>query len=302
MKNLLKNLEKYGRDYAAVNMGVAEEGAHYEAGEGGKTAGEGDKTAEDKTAGEGDKTTGEGDKAAGEGDKAAQPKLSDTEAALLKDVMRHKGRAASAETELANLRAQMESISKALGDAKPEDVAALLQAKKENERQQLEKKGQYDKIIEQMRTENDKVVQAERDRANSLQAQLDKVQADIEEVTIGRAFSDSKYVREKLRIPTPSLARREFGEFFDVEGGKVVGYDKPRGAADRTPLVNGQGEPLKFDDAIARLAAAHPDSKELIRAEVKPGANSTTQAKVNAKVEKPKAHGASRIEQALKSQ
>lgn len=300
MKKLLSNLENYGRDYSASDLSVREEGAGYNAGQG--DAGTGESGAADAGADTGAEA-GAADAGAaggaGEGDKST---LSDKEAELLKDVMRHKNRAKTAESELNTLRDQMAAIQQALGDAKPEDVAALLQAQKDNERQQLEKKGQYDKIIEQMRTENEKLIQAERDRASALQQQLDKMKSDIEEITIGRAFAESKYVREKLRIPTTKLARREFGDHFEVEGDKVVGYDKPRGAADRVPLVDGQGNTLSFDDAMARLVAAHPESKDLIRTEVKPGANSSTQAKANAKVEKPKAHGASRIEQALKSQ
>ncbi|MCY1309996.1 hypothetical protein D9M70_601460 [compost metagenome] len=73
---------------------------------------------------------------------------------------------------------------------------------------------------------------------------------------------------------TPSKARVIYGQHFDLVDGKVVGYDKPRGAANRTALVDSLGEPVQFEEALRKIVEADPDKDHLLKAKVKPGAGS----------------------------
>lgn len=231
----------------------------------------------------------------GEGDDdkpGSKSGLSDEAAKLLRDVMKHKDRAKQAEE-------QLNALKGALGDLKPEDVAALVAQQKEQERLSLEKRGEYDRILEQVRTEHTKEKSTLSEQIEALKAQLNERDSQIQEMTVGRAFSESVFIREQSKIPA-SIARKEFGNHVELIDGQVVVYDKPKGAADRTPLVDANGKYKAFEDAIAALYSAHPEAASLIKQKGKPGSGSgnlDTGKKVEAP--KPVATGVNRIAQAL---
>lgn len=203
------------------------------------------------------------------GDKDGKPKPSDAEAKLLKDLMGHKSKAKELETQLTALKG-------ALGDVSVDDIKTILAERKENARKELEKRGEYDRILEQVKTEHAKeldTLKAELDSTKLLVSQKDET---LVEMTVGRAFSESPFIREKSLIP-PSIARKEFGTHVDLVDGVAVVYDKPRGSAERTPIVGADGKPKSFEDGIQALYASHPDGAGLIRAQGKPGAGSGSQ-------------------------
>lgn len=229
----------------------------------------------------------------GEDDKpGSKSGLSDEAAKLLRDVMKHKDRAKQAEE-------QLNALKGALGDLKPEDVAALVAQQKEQERLSLEKRGEYDRILEQVRTEHTKEKSTLSEQIEALKAQLNERDSQIQEMTVGRAFSESVFIREQSKIPA-SIARKEFGNHVELIDGQVVVYDKPKGAADRTPLVDANGKYKAFEDAIAALYAGHPEATSLIKQKGKPGSGSGN-LDTGKKVEAPKAvaPGVGRIAQAL---
>lgn len=232
-----------------------------------------------------------------EGEDKEAPKgsaLSDEAAKLLRDVMKHKERAKAAEEQLNALRG-------VLGDMKPEDVAALVAAQKEQERIQLEKRGEYDRIMEQVRQEHTREKGTLSEQIEALRQQLNEKDAKIEEMTIGRSFAESAFIREKSKIPA-SIARKEFGSHVDLVDGSIVVFDKPRGAAERTPLVDANGNYKAFEEAIAQLYAAHPDAKDLIKVQGKPGAaSSSVDTGKKPEPQKPVATGVNRIAQVLSS-
>lgn len=254
--------------------------------EGGEDSGSSDDDSSDDKAGDEDKS----------GEDKGKP--TDQEARLLKDLMKHKTRAKDLESQMQAIKDQQAQLEKVLGGKTPEEIAALVKAQKEAELASLEKKGQYDRIVQQMREENERLL-AEKDNAiKELQEKLKSTSGTIEELTVGRSFTDSDFVKNELNLPL-SVARREFGDYFEIVDGKVVGYDKPRGSSDRTPLVDGKGETLSFDEALDRLVQKHPDAKSLKRVKAKVGANSGTDQKPGRKADKPPARGLSRIERAL---
>lgn len=252
---------------------------------------DGDKTPENQPGKNQPGSAGENE---GDGDdnKPSKSGLSDEAAKLLRDVMKHKDRAKQYEDELKVLKS-------ALGDLKPEDVTTLVQQQKEQERLQLEKRGEYDRILEQVRQEQTREKTSLSEQINALREQLNERDAKIEEMTIGRSFSESAFIREKSRIPA-SIARKEFGTHVDLLDGQIVVFDKPRGAAERTPIVDANGGYKSFEEAIAHLYTSHPDSKDLIKAQGKPGSGSST-VDTGKKVEQPKpvVTGVNRIAQAL---
>lgn len=202
------------------------------------------------------------------------PGISDSDAKLLKDAMRHKSRAKELEGELNQVK---ESLKKFEG-IDPVKVRELLQQKQEEELRAAESRGEYDRILKQMGERH-------KEEAAALNAQLEaqknatsSLQAQIAELTVGNSFASSRFVSEDLTL-TPAKARVVYGAHFEFKDGKVVGFDKPAGASDRTVLVNSSGDPLSFDEALRKLVESDPDKDQLIRAKSRAGSGSSTTSK-----------------------
>jgi hypothetical protein len=209
--------------------------------------------------------------AAAEAEKNKQPtgepgKPSDAEAKLLKELMALKDKAKQADAEL-------KAFKDAAGELKSDELKALIDAKKEADRQALEKRGEYDRILEQVKTEHAKELDKLKAELDQYKLEVSKRDESLVELTVGRSFSESAFIREKSVLPA-SIARNQFGAYVDLVDGAAVVYDKPRGAAERTPFVGADGKPKSFDEGLAALYAAHPDHESLIKAQGKPGAGS----------------------------
>lgn len=205
---------------------------------------------------------------------ATKSKVSDAEAKLIKDAMKHKTRASELEAQLAQATEKL----KAVEGIDLDKARTVLAEQEEKERKRLEAQGDYERLTKQM---------GERHTAEktTLQAQIEEnsrtnntLKQQIAELTVGNAFSQSKFVLEDLTL-TPTKARVIYGSHFEFKDGKVVGYDKPTGASDRTVLVSSTGEPLAFEDAMQKIIEADPDRDQLIRSKMRSGAGSSTSTK-----------------------
>ena len=225
------------------------------------------------TSGEGGQPGAGGDGApgTGDGDKgvSGEPKPSDSEARLLKEVMQKKEK----------IRALEEQINAASAELKKfegidlEQVRTLLSEREALEQKKLEEKGQWDALKKQMSDAHAAQVAAIKAEAEAAKQEASKKDSVIERLTIGHAFDSSAFISAEMTL-TPSKARVVYGDHFDVVDGEVVAYDKPRGAAGRAPLVDGKGDNLSFEDAIKKIVDADPDRDVLLKAKVKPGADS----------------------------
>lgn len=232
---------------------------------------------------------------AAEGGEAPEgDKPTDREAKLLKETMQRKERIKELESQL-----------QAFGDVTPDKIKALLdaetarQAEEANrEKADLEARGEFDRLKEMMAAEHQATLSAKDQELNELRELNASLVKNIEEMTVGSDFSNSKFIADELLL-TPAKARVIYGQHFEVKDGKVIGYDKPVGAKDRTALVGGDGNPLSFDVALRKLVEADPDRDSLIRAKAKPGAGSA-QPEAGAP-EKTVASGVSRISVGLAS-
>lgn len=214
--------------------------------------------------------TPEGDNKGGnEGDGEKGGKPSDAEVKLLREVMKHKTSA----KELADKLKAFDGIDPDMVKQLIADKAAADQAKAEAEKAELEKKGEWERLKAQMAEENGKVVTSIKTELTQRQSALDAAQAQIVELTIGQNFTSNGFIKDELTL-TPSKARTIYGSHFEITDGQMVAYDKPRGAANRTPLVDAAGEHLTFDAAIRKLVDADPDRDSILRAKAKPGAGS----------------------------
>lgn len=226
--------------------------------------------------------------------------LSDREAQLLKEVMEKKTKLRQAEETAAAAAKQLDDVKnrlKAFEGIDPVEVKKMIEEKKNAEKASLEAKGDFERLKAMMVEEHKREVEAARLEIQAKAAELQKASNVINDLTIGAAFSGSIFVADELTL-TPAKARIIYGDHFDVEDGKVVAYDKPRGAEGRTKLVNGNGESIGFEDAIKKLVDMDPDKDRLVKSKLKEGAGSkTTDAKVKEK--QPDVKGRDRIAFAL---
>ena len=271
-------------------------GAGAGAGAGGEGA-SGDGKA-DGSGGGSDEGAGDGSGEGGDGGDGKK-KPTDAEAKLLKEVMDKK-------TALRKTQAELDEVKARLKDFEGLDAAeirALLDEKKALETRKLEEKGEWDRLKAQMAEENKKAVDAVNAQLAAEKNRGDALARQVAELTVGGAFSSSAFIKDELTLP-PSKARALYGSHFEYDAEKiaVVAYDKAAGAAERTLLVDAQGEPLPFEAALKKLIDADPDRDQITKSKVKVGTGSRTTEKGKAPAqtfEQPK--GIDRIAAALRA-
>lgn len=230
----------------------------------------------------------------------AKNKPSDAEAALLKDVMKQKAAAKAAKDALDAANAKLKEFD----GLDPAKLRELVAAQAEAERKEAEKRGEYDRILAQVRQDADTRVAAIQAEKKASDDRLAAAQRTIDELTIGSSFRGSKFLGDET-VLTGDKARRLYGDHFDIVDGEVVAYDKPRGASDRTPLVDTRtGANLGFEAAIEKIVKADPDFERLAKSKLRPGSGSSQSASekgADKSKDAPKLQGRSIISAALKA-
>lgn len=232
-----------------------------------------DTPASSKEGGEGGEKSGDDGKGTESGD-TGKAGMSDSDAKLLKELMAQKNRAKE-------LAAELEGAKKRLSDfdgVDPAKARKLLADEEEAARKAAEARGEYDRLLAQMGERHQAEQAALNGRLSEAQTTVSALQKEIAELTVGSAFSGSAFVNSDLTL-TATKARVIYGSHFEYKDGKVVGYDKPAGASDRTMLVSSTGDALSFDEALRVLVEKDPDRDRLLRGKAKAGAGSATVTK-----------------------
>jgi len=203
-------------------------------------------------------------------------------AALLREVMEKKNKLREAEKKAAEALEQLKKFE----GIDPDKVRELLRREAEAERQAAEAKGDFERVKAMMVEEHEREKKALQERIAQLEAETGSFRSTINELTIGNSFATSSYIRDSLTL-TPTKARALYASHFELQDGRVVGYDKPAGAKDRTMLVGADGNPLSFDAAMKKIIEADPDKDTLIKAKVTPGSGSTHSGQQPTKTTKP---------------
>lgn len=263
-------------------------------GEGGSGGGGGvDDGGNDSVEDEDDKAGATDDKKGDESTKVR--KFSDDEAAkLLKENVKRKTEQKKLTDELAAAQARLAQFD----GIDVEEVRKLVSDKQAAEEEKLKKSGEWDRLKAQMLEVHTREKQALSDNLTALTEQLSGLRATVGDLTVGNAFGNSKYLADDVTL-TPRKARALWGAHFDFEDGKIVAYDKPAGAKERTMLVDGAGEPLDFEIALAKIVQSDPDYDTIAKSKLKVGANSTTKGSDKAPEIKAELRGVSRIQAGL---
>lgn len=206
----------------------------------------------------------------GQGGEGGKPKLSDNEAQLLKDMMKHKETAKSERTAREALEAKLKEFE----GIDPVAVREILSKQQKAQEEELEKRGQWDALKQNM-------IKAHSEDKAKLEAQIQELQgalksreSTIDELTIGTQFSNSKFLKEETTLASAAKARALYGNHFELVDGVLTAFDKPKGAANRAPLVDASGNALEFDSAMRKIIESDPDKDALLRTTAKPGAGS----------------------------
>lgn len=252
-------------------------------------AGSGDAAAEAAAAAAGNKA----DDAAAADATAAAAAAAEAEAAAAaatNDATKTDAEKAALLREVMERKAALKEANAKLKEYEGVDVARyrqMIAAEEAAERTAAEAKGDFERVKQMMAEAHAAETQAKEARISELEAEIAKRDGAIDELSVGNAFGNSNFIADSL-IMSPAKTRVLYGAHFAVEGGKVVGYDKPAGAADRTMLVDAAGAPLPFDAALTKIIEADPDKETLLRSKAKPGSGSNTDTsapKVEKKVE-----------------
>lgn len=190
---------------------------------------------------------------------------------LLAEVMDKKEKLRKAQGEIEALRKQLDGY----GSIDPKEIQALLKREKEAQQKAAEARGDFEQAKKMMAEEHKRDIEAREKEIAELKEKLGYSAATIDNLTLGSNFANSNYIKDNL-ILTPTKARALYGSYFDIKDGQVIAYNKPAGAADRAPMVDGSGNPYDFDTAFQKIIEADPDRDTLVRSKTKEGAGSRT--------------------------
>jgi len=121
--------------------------------------------------------------------------------------------------------------------------------------------------VDQVRAEITKTFQTQLDEAT---AQSKALEGQLYEAKIGGSFAASKFITDKLAIPSDFVQAR-FGEAFKLEDGKVVAYD-PSG--NKIYSRSKPGELASFDEALEHLVEQYPQKDYILKASGNSGGGS----------------------------
>ena len=260
----------------------------------GRAGGTGEGAGEGQGDGEGDGAGDAGDANKGDPKQQGEKKPTDAEARLLKEVMDKKSKLKSAEDRAKELEARLKEFE----GIDVEGVRKMLSEKQAEETRKLEEKGQWDSLKKQMAEEHSKEKSQLEAALTERDSILSQLRNQIAELTVGTAFASSAFIKEDMTIPV-GKARVLYSGHFEFKDGQVVAYDKASGA-DRSVLVDAQGEPLGFEAAIKKIIESDPDRDSLLKSKVRNGAGSKTTAKPTTPDQKVETlTGAQRIAAAL---
>jgi hypothetical protein len=156
-----------------------------------------------------------------------------------------------------------------------EAITAAEAARLEAEKERAKAEGNFERLREIQQAEAAAEIAAAKEEARIAKEEAAAARAEANAERISTAFANSTFLQEETILSGPR-AQRLFADHVEIEGGKVVVYDKPAGEAKRAKVMDNKGNALSFNDAIAKVIQSQSDKDTLLKAKTKPGAASTT--------------------------
>ena len=140
--------------------------------------------------------------------------------------------------ELAKMARGWEALGKT-----PEEIKALVESMEEKKRHELEKAGEYEKLIAQVNEKHNKTLEEKQKEIELMSRTLESHLIDANAIAaISEAGGNSKlllpHVKDRVRV-----VKNESGQ-YEVN---VLSKDKS------TPLVNSEGKPINIKDFVSQM-------------------------------------------------
>lgn len=112
--------------------------------------------------------------------------------------------------------------------------------------------------VERVKTE---AIRAIEEKYAPVTAERDGLKSQLVKEIIGGSFARSKFISDKLAVPT-DMVEATFGSGFSVEDGRIVAKDRSGNQiySDARP-----GEVASFDEALEKMVAAYPHRDSILR-------------------------------------
>lgn len=165
--------------------------------------------------------------------------------------------------ESKSLREAKEKAENALKDYEGLDAKVAREAiekLKKIDAKELIDAGKVDEVKSQIQSEYEKQLSEKDNLTKELQQRLDAMQVDS-------VFSQSDFVRNNIAVPQ-DMFEASFRNYFKVEDGKVVAYDK---SGNRLMSKQNVGEFATPDEALKLLVESHPQKDTILKADTGSG-------------------------------
>jgi len=101
----------------------------------------------------------------------------------------------------------------------------------------------------------------ETDKYKPLAKKAESLEQQIRDEKIGNAFARSKYIAEKMSIPSDMVQSR-FGHQLKIEDGRIIGYDL---SGNRIFSRAKPGEPAEFDEVMETIVDQYPYKDNILK-------------------------------------
>ncbi|MCA3183912.1 MULTISPECIES: DUF6651 domain-containing protein [unclassified Cupriavidus] len=132
-------------------------------------------------------------------------------------------------------------------------IAALETVKNLNDKKLVDA-GEVQKV-------KDQAIQSVRAEFEPVVKERDALKTQLFDEKIGGAFARSKFIGEKVAIPT-DFVQATFGKHFTIEEGRIVAKDANGNQLFSTTR---HGEPANFEEALSMLVDAHPQRDSILK-------------------------------------
>ena len=177
-----------------------------------------------------------------------------------------------------------ETALKAFEGIDPAAARTALETVSKLDQKALIDAGEVDKVKDQLTAQFNKTI-------DDTKADNEKLKAQVDNLTLGRALDGSKFIAENVAVPRDMFVAT-FGQNFKVVDGKIVAYD---GNGNPINAPGRMGDHATVDEALQILVAAHPHKDAILKAKGtggtgnpgnagngKPGVKSITRAEYDA--------------------
>lgn len=173
----------------------------------------------------------------------------------------HREAKEAAETQLGEVQKQV----KVFEGLDPEAARKALGRLKDIEDGKLIESGKLDEVRNAAKTEYETRLKQLQDefgtKEGKLMAEREALQGHLNNEIIGGSFARSKFIADKMAIPT-DLVQAAFGKHFKVEDGKLVALD----AQGQKVFSRARpGELADFDEALDALVQQYPNRDHILK-------------------------------------